>query len=286
MDKIIELIREGKTYQAVEQVNPIIRKMKRQNKINEAMELMIKLAIELLAIGEYHNSSVCALRSIEMFPSDATSIRIYLKKLFFKFLKTAVPECICNEFYQYCQNLIYLFSKKQVKILRIQARLADAANDFINAQKSYIHIISLCNNIDDCSDIVTDLMSLLWKWIVYEKVDVEKMKETAQFTIARCLLILASIENNGLMVASFILNNIFEKTPDELKDKKIEELPLIHFCNLYFKALSFQSKEGIDYLMEKYGPIIEIDQDIINFANKSKYANGFKKPKGIFDFLS
>ena len=58
MDKIIELIREGKTYQAVEQVNPIIRKMKRQNKINEAMELMIKLAIELLAIGEYHNSSV------------------------------------------------------------------------------------------------------------------------------------------------------------------------------------------------------------------------------------
>lgn len=286
MDKIVALIRDGETYRAVEQVRPIIRKLKRQGKVNDAMEMMMKLAIELLDIGEYHNASVCALRSIEMFPSDATTIKVFLKKLFFSFLKTATPQCVCSEFYQFCQSLMYLFSKKQEKILRIQGKLADEAGDFLNAQKSYVQVISIADDVDSCRDIVSDLMVMLWKWIVFEKSDVDKTVEVSQFIIARCVLILASIEKNGLLVASFVLDNIFKQAPDELKDRKPEELPLIHFCRLYFKALLSKSKEAIDYLLKMYAPILEVDQDILNFAKKSMRSNGFKKPKGLFDFLS
>ena len=83
----MHLAESGNGYAAVERIQPLIRKLKKENKIDDAMILYMRLAIILAQNNQWKCASVCASRSIELFPPDATTIKTVLKELFFNFLE-------------------------------------------------------------------------------------------------------------------------------------------------------------------------------------------------------
>lgn len=282
-ESILLNIQAGSIYEGLEKFQIFIRQMKKNDKIQDGLIFLIRIALILLENGHSRDASVAAYRSIAQFPSDATTIRIVLKQLYLAFAEKATADAVCPELFKYFKHLAFLFNDQEETLLCKQALLASETKNFYRAQLIYLDLLAkysnkIINNIDVDSyiqkidDALSQLSELLWNWIKQqEKYGREHQRNISQFIFARCILTLLTSKGNDIIEMAQKLTGLFQSSvPDFIEFEDIFQLPLFHFADYFIKALDQKSAPTIDYLIKKYRPVLNTDLDIIENAQTAK----------------
>lgn len=272
-EKLIEEISESNSYTIVEKCQAIVRKLKRAGKLDEAMIYLMKVAHRLADFGEWHPAAVTAKRAIELFPTNATTIKTVLKRLFISFAERATPEAACTDLFTYYRNLMIIIGDENDKFLRKQAEIADLSNHYLHAQSFYLEIIKKNNesprsySSEYITEAIQGLAQLTLRWITNIE-DKEQQRFTAPFVVARCVLMLLCIKDQGINHGEKLFSIIMQLNP--FTEDKLFESPLINFLGLYIKAAKEKSQPTSEFLINAYKPILDLDPDLIRWANKTQ----------------
>ena len=273
-DKIIELIQSGESYQALEQAQIVVRKMKKINRLQEALIFLMRMAMVFMTRLEWHSAVVCANRSISQFPSNSTTIMKVLQDLYFQFAHSVTDDSVCPELFDFFDKLSKYFPQHIEDFLTIQAKLADKANYYYHAQTFYTSLISRCLKADTQESkektdrIIETLGPLLWRWVLYEK-DEKQRKITSQFIFCRCIMDILKMKGTFDIAENFI--EIIKTTvPNGLNGNDYFNMPLFHFTEFYMKAIELKSAKTADFLVRKYNRLLNADSELLDSISKVK----------------
>lgn len=278
-EDIINLVQSGDSYTAIEKVLIYVRQMKKSNELEDALIFMMRIALILFEQKDWHASAVCAYRAISQFPSDSKTIRKVLKQFFFEFAEKAVPETACPELFGFYRKLSTFFHDKEEELLLKQAFVADQANYFYYAQTFYSELLIKYFQIpneneeqrtEKIDSIISSLSILIWRWIQNIE-DKEQQANISQYIFARCVLLILTIHNeNTIEVAQNFVALFKSSPPNDIEADTIFNLPLFHFIDFFIKAIDKKSKKTADYLIKKYEPALNVDSDLLEYANTAK----------------
>lgn len=282
-EDIIQLVQSGDSYTAIEKALIYVRQMKKLNELEDALIFMMHIAIILFDREDWHASAVCAYRSILLFPSDSKTIRKVLKQLFFDFAEKARPEAVCPELFGFYRKLSSFFHDKEEDLLIKQASIADQANYYYYAQTfyselliKYLHLPTEDGNEDQRTEkidgVITSLSILIWRWIQSQSSEGQKQQiNISQYIFARCVLLILTIQNEDTVETAQKFVSVFKSSPpDSIDSELIFKLPLFHFVDFFIKAIDKKSKKTADFLMKKYEPALNVDSDLVEYANTAK----------------
>ncbi|OHT09236.1 hypothetical protein TRFO_21987 [Tritrichomonas foetus] len=278
-EDIKNLIKNGDSYTALERCQMIVRKLKRQNKLEEGLIFLMRIALILADQGEWHSAAVCAYRSISQFPSRSTTIRIILKHLYLQFANMATPEAACYELFEFYSRLGSLFDNEKEKLLEKQLALAETTNFFRYAQSFYLQLLSryLSNpaqegNEDKINQLIENYSAMLWRWIQNQE-SKEMSIKMSQFIFCRAILLVLGNRGENVFTITATLNDLIQTSiPDEFESDVIFKLPLFNFIQFFLKAVEQKSLETIDYLIKQYQPILDVDPEMMDHVNQAKEA--------------
>lgn len=291
-EDIIQLIRDGDSYTAIEKALIYVRQMKKSNELESALIFMMHIALILFDQKDWHASAVCAYRSISQFPSDSKTIRKVLKQLFFDYAEKATPDIVCPELFGFYRKLSTFFHDKEEDFLLKQAQIADQANYYYYAQTFYsellIKYVNLQNENEDqrnekIDNIISSLSNLIWRWIQNQnKEDKKQQIIISQYIYARCTLLILTIQNESIIEIAQKFVAVFKSSPPENIDvESIFNLPLFHFIDFFIKAIDKKSKKTAEYLIKKYEPALNVDSDLFEYANTAKDALNSRDASGL-----
>lgn len=293
LDEIYNIARSGDGYLAIERLSPIVRKMKKNDQLTEAMALMIDFATFLAEIKQYESATNCAKKAIEMFPITASKIKVYLKKKFLDFILNATPEYNNSDFYSYAANVIRIIGDQDNKIRLKELEIAQSGNNYPEIEFLLIKLIciELESDATDKSQITFYLNSLadqLWNWIQNLDLPNTHDKEqqrlfNAQYIFAHSIFAFLSCNNLGIKVADEFLQIIENHIPSTINPTFLK-FPMMNFSRFYIKALLNKSLTTVNYLEEKYRNYLKKDQDIEEFLSKVHFVH-FPSPQSGFDNL-
>lgn len=269
--KLLKEITTSNSYTIVERCQPIVRKLKRAKNLDEAMIFLMRVAHALADIGEWHPAVVAAKRSIDLFPTDATTIKTVLKRYFISFGERATPEAACCDLFTFYRTLSIIIGDENYKFLRKQAEIADISNNYLYAQTFYLEIIK--KNVENpqsysaeqISDAIKGLAQLLLRWISNIE-NKEQQKFTAPYIVVRCTLILMTFKDQGVIHSEKLFDIIMKLNP--FTEDKIFEVPLITFLKLFIRAIKEKSLPTTKFLIKAYQPVLDLDTDLGKWYGK------------------
>lgn len=293
-EDILQLVQDGNSYTAIEKTNVYVRQMKKIDQLEESLMFMMRVALILMEREDWHASSVCAYRAISLFPSESKTIRKILKQLFFDFAEKARPELVCPELFGFYNKLSTIFHNQEEELLLKQAWLADQANNYYYAQTFYSELLIKYtqNENDDQNEspndekidkVISSLGILIWKWIQSEGKEGEKQqKNISQYIFARCVLLILTIRGHNITEIAQKFVAVFKSSsPENINVDEFCNLPLFHFIDFFIKAIDRRSKETAAFLIKKYEPALNVDSDIIEYANTAKEALNSRDASGL-----
>lgn len=271
MDRVYKLADEGNGYLAIGRANVIVRKLLKDKKTDDAMIFLMNLSFKLISSGEYRSAGLAAYRALSLFPLNSRTIRSYLKILFFQFVeKHMTKEVACPEVFKYCNKLCMIFMESSEMILNKEIEVAIGAEMYGYAQSFLIRMLFIhkadSTENETVKKTLVKLKMLLINW--FEIYEIENKYDTGMFILARCLLMIAGIRLHGLDFANYLLK-LLEMDGKEELDKMLKT-PLVNFAKLYLKALDLRSEPTLKYLLKKYKPLLDYDQEIYKWCEKSK----------------
>ena len=269
MESIFELALSGNGYEAVERSQFLVRKLKKEEKLDEAMFFLMRLAQILSTHDQWKPATVVANRAIKLFPSDSKTIKVALKSSFINFVESATEEASSIDFYEFSNSLISIIGDKDLKILKKQLNVSYSSKDYFRTHYFLILMLEKIkeNQISDIepNSIIDQLSQSTWEWILNEKIE-EQQIFTSQFIISRICLSLLSFKDLGISYSRQFIEIISQNLPLNL-NKSILNLPLLNFINFFIKSLELKNSENIDMLINKYKPILDMDPEIMKWIN-------------------
>ena len=80
-----------------------------------------------------------------------------------------------------------------------------------------------------------------------------------------------TIQNEDTVETAQKFVSVFKSSPpDSIDSELIFKLPLFHFVDFFIKAIDKKSKKTADFLMKKYEPALNVDSDLVEYANTAK----------------
>jgi len=287
MEHVFEIARSGNGYLAIEQSSPIIRKMKKDNQLTEAMAFLMDLATVLAEAKQFDSATNCALRSIRMFPISSQTIRVYLKKKFVDFILSSTPEYNYPDFYTYTSTLISIIDDPDCSLRKKVLEVAQATNNFVQTEYLLVQLILILikRNPVDYELVNTYLKTLantLWIWVF--NIDLppthdrrEQRLYNAQILFVRSAFAFLTVKENGSEIAKQYLEYIKRTALSSILDDFYESPPF-HFLKFYIKAIDSQSLETIKFLEDKYQQLIKKDKELeklVDFVKEQHFPNNF-----------
>lgn len=267
-EEVLKIAQKGDGYLAVERSSFVVRKLKRQKKINEASSFLFQLANTLLDLQKVVPSTVAAQRGIEVLNSiDNSTISDEIKQIILKYIDRLQTDHSCPDLFTFFDNAINLLGDDDLIIIRKEAFIADQSNNFNMAQTIYIRMIKkVLQKDEDTTELISALDNILWRWIISIK-DGKKRLYTGQFILTRCALAISAQNEKGLELALHYVDSLKEKHPDQ---NFVLSQPLLTFAHYFLKALSLNSPQSVYYLMNSYKKIIEVDRELNKWVIKNK----------------
>ena len=287
VDDVFEIARSGNGYLAIEKSSLIVRKMKKNNQLTEAMAFLMDLASVLAEGKQFASATNCALKSIEMFPISAKTIKIYLSNKFVDFIKSATPEYNYPDFYTYASTLIEIIGDDNCEIRLNVLRVAKATNNFPQIQYLLLQLIFMelkreCVQTMLLNSYLKELAETLWVWIF--NVDLSSTEDrryqrlyNAQFLFTRTIFALLASKESGITTAEQFIEYIKETAFSSILNDFYDE-PHFHFVNFYIKALKAKSFNTVKFLEDKYQHLIVQDkelQKILDYIKEKYFPNTF-----------
>lgn len=268
IQEVLKIAQEGDGYLAVERSSFVIRKLKRQKKINEAFAFLFQLSNTLLDLEKAVPSAVSAQRGIELLAQIGdTNISDEIIQIILSYIDKLKINHACPELFNFFDDTIKLLGDEDLSIINKEALLADQSNNFNTAQIVYIRIIkAILEKDEDVSQIVQKLDKLLWRWI-YSIENGKKRIYTGQFILSRCSLAISAQGIKGLTLALNYVDSLKKNHSDQ--DIIISQ-PLLTFTRYFLKALNLNSPQSVSYLINSYKKIIEVDREINKWVSKNK----------------
>jgi len=270
MESVFELASYGDGYEAVEKSSFIVRKLKKEGKIDESMIFLMQLALYLGKANNWKAASVAANRSIKLFPPASTTIKVGLKKMLFDFAESAPADAGCSDFYDFIESVIYILEDKEGKLSNARIQMAISNSDYCRIQFFYLQILKdqRMRQIFDPQSVILKLAVYSWRWV--ESIEaIEQREFTAQFILSRVLLALLSISENGIGYSRSLLSELRNQIPSSI-DPKVLDSPLIHFTSFFIDSIERKNSEQIAQLLNKYQKIIEVDSEISKWITQAK----------------
>ena len=135
MEAVFRAVERGDGYVAVEKSSLVVRNLKRQGKIDDAMFFLMNLANKLADANLWESATVSAFRAIDLFPEDARTIKVALKKEFFEFAKRVeTPVAATHEFYSYIDQLSEKIGDLDNVLFMKKVEMAILAKQYFNVQ--------------------------------------------------------------------------------------------------------------------------------------------------------
>ena len=272
MESVLRIAESGQGYLAVERSNIVIRAFKRQGKLDEAMMFLMQLANKLADVGQWQSATVAALRSVELFPTDAKTIKVILKQEFENFAKRVNnPDAATNEFYQYIEKLTEIIGDPHNELFAKTVELAFSAKQFYNVQFFVFRGIS--NIIDqdtpeiDVSKYIEMLVQASWNWI--NSLPEDDKEFTGQYIIGRIYLAFISLRIRGIELYTQVSKVMKEKKPENIPENFLNQ-PLFHLVELLKKAFEAKNKTCVDKAVNNYMPLLDVDEELKKWIKAAK----------------
>lgn len=268
-EEIFEIAKKGDGYLAIEKSSFIIRKLKRQNKIDEAILFMMELANKMLDLGMFHDAGIAAYRSILLARSDTEFNDENQKQLFIDFANKMTPAASSPELYSFFRVLIDLTKDEDESLIRKEASIADEANKYDIASIAYLLMIRDRSEIenppndDSLTELMEKLIKVLYRWILAVPEDMREFN--SQFVLCRPILAVLDCERRGPANAQVLLDQILIQKPDEIPDSYFS-LPLVNFTRLFIKAVTLKSTTSSTFLITKYKPLLDLNIEIMKWV--------------------
>jgi hypothetical protein len=254
-------------YLACERSMNVVRRYRQSNDLQGAMSFLMRLAHRLAANDLWKPAATAARRSIDLFPHEATTIQISLKKQFWDFADSLTPAAVCRDMFKFLNRLMGIFNSRARDILLLQSRLADAADQFYVAQGCYIHLLNIfppTSRADESS--IVSMAAMVWRWM--GSLDCDNAALQGGLLITRATLGLAGCEKDGPHVADIFLSEV--RTLAHQSRPSLMDQPVIHFSVFFVRALIAKHRPTLEFLLERYQPGLEIDPDILGLAKLAK----------------
>lgn len=262
MESVFKIAESGNGYLAVERSSFVLRKLKKENKIDEAMIFMMDLAHKLADVNQWPAATVSALRSIEMFPPDAKTIRVVLKKSFINFIERATVDAATTEFYTYVNKVSNIIGDKDHLFFKKKFEIAIAAHQPDNAHSfAFIELLREVTSEEPEIDIDNTIKKVIisqWEWVTSLPEDDKEF--TGQYIMARFLISILSLPARGIELTQKYYQIMKETLPETLSASFFEQ-PLFHFIEFLVDACIRQNPEAIAQLEQSYKPLLEKDTE-------------------------
>ncbi|EAX93296.1 hypothetical protein TVAG_277010 [Trichomonas vaginalis G3] len=262
MESVFRIAESGDGYLAVERSSFVLRKLKRENKIDEAIDFLIKLAHKLGDAGQWPAASVAALHSIETIPKDAKTILTSIKRLMFNFIERAPPEAATPEFFTYAKKYSEKLGDRDHFIFKKKFDLAFETKQYTNVHCIlFVELSTTGQMIEpeiDFNDYIRRALVSQWDWI--STLPQEDRDYTGQFIMGRFLLSMLGTSQNGYQLYDFSSQAMRETKPEGITDEFFEQ-PIMHFVSLFANACLRQNSAAATNLYESYKPILETDSE-------------------------
>jgi hypothetical protein len=283
-EEILEMARSGDGYAAVERSQLLVRRLKRSNQLTPAMLFLMRLAHTLADRGHWDAAVTAALRSIKLFPREATRMGSDLQDLFFLFANRAEPAAAGSDLFAYFDEMTLLFPGAGTALLRKKAMLCDAAGLFFEAQLAYTSVLALLP--PDADRFIEYFAGMLWRW-VFQIEDLEKQRVQSQFFFGRAALAVAmSTKEPCLGLAVKLMDAVAAHARLAGLDVWLDQ-PLVHFVRFFLRAVLQKSVSTTDFLREKYEQVLEVDRELRLMALRltSRITRATQPPAGAGTFL-
>jgi hypothetical protein len=257
--EVFEIADRGDAYLACERSMIVVRQFKQRNELDDAMIFLMELAMLLADRGKWVPAIISAKRAIQMFPRSATTIRTYLKELFFKFTDIVTPECAIPDLFVFFTELMMTFPSRCTELVLKEARLADAANSYFLANKFYYHHFYLLPPEERAVSDVSPVAAMLCRWVNSLPHPIRIVQ--GQFIMCRAIVTFC-IGNEMLSLARSLCSSI-KSLSSGYEWAAITQTPLFHCAELCLKALEEKHKATFRFILEKYDRILRVDPDII-----------------------
>jgi hypothetical protein len=267
-DEVLRIADSGNGYLACERSLIVVRKFKKRNELNEAMIFLMELAHCLARSGQWIAAITSARRSIQMFPKDSTTIRTYLKQLFFQFVEILTPDAVTPDLFVFFASLMCIFPASCNQLVERQAQLAEAAKMFFLANKYYHHLWFLFQSPapDSRPPNIAPFAWMLCQWVhsLPESIRITQ----GQFIICRAILAMAASGVNTLSIARNLCSQV-KSLASDFEWAGIIDRPMFHCTEFCLEALEKKHDSTLKMLMEKYDRILKVDSEIMEFLRKA-----------------
>lgn len=250
---VYRLIIEGDGYLAAEKAMVHVRRLRHNGDNVKAMIFLMEIALSMCDKGMGHAAALCAKRSIELFPHDATTINRYLSNLFHTFADRASADMFCQHLSDFFSRLVMIFPREIEKYMSKQARIACEAGVYYESLQFYLVLMGSL----DTPEKITEYSLLIAKDLIPPWLgSLPDPEYEAQFVITKTVLGVAAVSQDGYKDAQTLFDSI--SPPDDL--------PLLNFTRFYLRALSEGHAPSLDFLCNRYADWLAVDVDINLFA--------------------
>ena len=269
MERVFEIAKNGNGYLAVEKSLSVVRRLKKENKIDDCMFFLMKLAHILADNSDWQSASVAALRAIELFPEDATTIKVLLKESFLNFVRRAnCVEAATNEFFKFVDNVAHIIGDANNELNIKKIDLAILAKQYFNVQcfvfNGVLGAIGIEESNFDVKMYLEKSMIATWDWIL--SISDEKDREfSGQFIAGRYLLTYLSIKS-GIEMYTQSLQILKDTKPEQISENFFNQ-PLFNMLNFLKKAMESNSKASAQLVLQKYNAILVKDTELKKWTN-------------------
>lgn len=250
---VYRLIIEGDGYLAAEKAMVHVRRLRRDGDDVKAMIFLMEVALSMCDKGMGQAAALCAKRSIELFPHDATTINRYLSNLFHTFATRATPDMFCQHLSDFFSRLIMIFPREIEQHMSKQAAIACEAGSYYESLQFYLVLMSSLDTPEKTSTY-SDLLAkdLIPPWLA----SLPDPDYETQFVIAKTVLGVATVSQDSYKDAQRLFDSISPPA----------DLPLLNFTRFYLRALSEGHAPSLDFLCDRYSEWLAVDVDLNLFA--------------------
>ena len=264
MERVLEIAKQGNGYLAVEKSMAVIRLLKKQKKIDDAMIFMMNLAHTLADVNQWQPATVAALRSIELFPSDATTIKVVLKNDFVNFVKRAnSPDAATTDFFKFIDKLTAIIGDPNNEFVMKKIEISILAKQNSNIQEFVYKAVLTASYAEeqtfDVAGYIHKAMVATWDWIL--SIPEEERIFSGQFIAGRYLLTFMTIHEGGIELYDQSLQILKETKPSQISDDFFNQ-PLFNMLNFAKKACVQNNKPALQMVIEKYNPLLVHDPEL------------------------
>ncbi|KAH0789766.1 hypothetical protein GPJ56_006268 [Histomonas meleagridis] len=262
-EEVIKIAEAGNGYVAIEKSSFVIRKLKRQDKIEEAINFLLKIANILVTKEQYTQSVTAVHRAVLLIDEKKDNSNI--KATLYQYFEKITPDFSSPELYQLLEKFVELLPDKSKEILLKYVFVSETKENYNQAQIGYAKLILFHTTTEkELKKYIKELSNLLWIWIL-SITDKKQMIYNAQFIVCRCALAFLAQDGNGPKISEQFLTYSMENAPKHIPITT----PLFVFTKHYIQAVLQNSPATATFLRSSYKKIIQLNKEISKWVSNA-----------------